>query len=151
MRFGGPLSVILRGMKCWIFLASLIVVVGCGLSEAEVREGAGDAAVSAKRFLEGASQSAKDAFNRAAEKGKELKTTAEEKLDDALLRGKVIAGFNLVKGLDASGITVDARDGTVTLTGTVPTELDRMKATGVAYGVTGSMDRVVSKLEVRKG
>lgn len=136
-------------MKVWIPVFALVFAAGCGMSDSDIRQKAGDAAVSTKHFLDGASDQAKEAFNAAAEKAKDAAQSAGKQLDDSMLRAKVLAGFKLVAGLDASNISVEAKSGVVTLTGTVPTELDKMKATGVAFGVTGSLDKVNAKLEVK--
>ena len=133
---------------CWGILA-VLAVTGCNMSDQELRERTGDAAVGVKRAAETASGRAKEAYDAAAEKGREAMKDAGEQLSDAALRTKVLAGFNLVAELDASNIRVEARGGKVFLSGTVPTELDKMKAEGVAYGVTGSTAKFESTIEVK--
>lgn len=141
------------------------------MSDEEVRQKSGDAAVAAKRAAEQAgdklkegaaivgekakegaaamSEMGKRAYDDAAAKGRQAMDEAGGALSDAALKAKMAAGFKLVAGLDASGVTVDARQGKVYLSGTVPTLMDKMKAEGVAYGVTGDTTKFESKIEVK--
>ncbi len=129
-----------------------LAIFGCNMTDDEVRQKAGDIAVGTKKAVESASESLKNAYDEGVEMGKQVALSAQEKVgtavDDAVLLGKIKAGFNLVKGLDARNITIKVDKGTVILAGTVPTELDKMKAEGVAYGVTGDLSKVKSELEV---
>ncbi len=125
-------------------------MAGCGMSDSEVRQRAGDVAVGSKHLLEGASEKGKEAFQAASDKAKDLVKGASEKMDDAMLKAKVLAGFKLMDGLDTSKVTVEAQNGKVILNGTVPTETDRLKVIGVAYGITGNWDRVESHVTVAK-
>lgn len=119
------------------------------MSDEEVRQRTGDAAVSVKHAAEEASATMKGAYDDAAAKGKEAMADAQGELGDAALRAKVLAGFNLVAGLKAEQIEVEAKEGKLYLTGTVPTPMDKMKAEGVAYGVTGDASKFESKIEVK--
>lgn len=120
------------------------------MSDADVKEAAGNAAVSAKHAAENASDAMKKAYEDAAAKGKEAAAEAGSKLSDAALRAKVLAGFNLVAGLEAKGVQVEVKEGKVYLGGAVPTALDKMKAEGVAYGVTGDASKYESTIEVKE-
>ncbi len=119
------------------------------MSDKELREKAGDVAVSGKKMAENATESMKGAFDSAVSKGKELAASASETLSDAALKGKIIAGFNLVNGTNHENVIVEVKDGIVYLTGTVPTQLDKMKVEGVSLGVTGSADKVKSTVSVK--
>jgi osmotically-inducible protein OsmY len=130
------------------FAMLLLFGAGCGMSDQEVRERTGDAAVAVKRAADGAGVKAKEAYDAAAIKGREAMQDAGAKLSDAALRAKVLAGFGLVAGLDAGNVEVEVRQGKVFLSGTVPTQLDKMKAEGVAYGVTGSTSSYESTIAV---
>ena len=136
----------------WIGLAALFIIgaSGCGMSDQELKDKAGDAAVSGKKMAEQAADSMKGAYDSAAEKGRELAASASETFNDVTLKGKIIAGFKLVKDTNADNVTVDVKDGIVTLTGTVPTELDKMKVEGICFGVTGSIEKVKSSVTVKK-
>jgi hyperosmotically inducible protein len=125
-------------MKCWVFALGLALTVGCKMSEDEVREKAGDAAVAGKRALDTAGEASKQAYDQAVEKTKELAAKAGEVIDDTTLRGKVLAGFRLIKDLDTSNVQVEVKDGFVTATGTVKTERERMMVEGVLYGIAGT-------------
>jgi osmotically-inducible protein OsmY len=135
--------------KTIIFLAAGLALFGCGMSDQELHDRTGDAAVAAKRAAEGAGDTMKSAYDSAAAKGKEALGQAGEKLSDVALRAKVLAGFKLVAGLEADQIEVEVRDQVVYLKGAVPTELDKMKAEGVAFGVTGDRSKFVSELQVK--
>lgn len=120
------------------------------MSDAEVHQKSGDAAVALKRAAEGVGTAAKSAFDDAAKKSREAMKEAEKDLSDAALEAKVHAGFKLIAGLDASDVTVEAKDGKVILKGTVPTQMDKMKVEGVAFGVTGDSKRYISEVTVKK-
>lgn len=137
--------------KAIAILAVALGCVGCGMSDEDVRQKTGDAAVSAKHAAESAGDKLKMAYDEAAAKGKEAMKDAGAKLSDVALRGKVEAGFALVAGLDARDVEVEVRAGKVYLSGTVPTQLDKMKAEGVAYGVTGDTAKFESTITVRDG
>ena len=125
-----------------------VLAAGCGKSDSEVKEAAGNAAVNVKHAAENTGAKIKEAYDQAAIKGKELAGEASKTWSDGVLKTKVITGFKVVKDLDSSHISVDAKDGVVYLSGTVPTELDKAKAEGVAYGVTGDQTKVQSTLTV---
>lgn len=150
-----PLTPLTRNQSLMIKVVGFAVVIllaaGCGMSDQEVRDRTGDAAVAVKRAAEGAGAKAKEAYDSAAVKGREAMKDAGAKLSDATLKAKVIAGFGLVAGLDASKVDVDVRGGKVFLSGAVPTQLDKMKAEGVAYGVTGSTSLYESTITVQSG
>lgn len=135
-------------------LVSFFVVVsflaGCGMPDQEVRDKAGDAAIAVKRAAENAGDAAKKAYDDAAAKGQVAMKDAGAKLSDAALKGKVLAGFELVNGLNAKEIEVSVSGGVVSLSGTVGSDMDKLKAEGVAYGVTGDRSKVVSKIVVLK-
>lgn len=120
------------------------------MSDDELRQRTGDAVVSVKRAAEDASAKMKGAYDDAAAKGKEAMKDAQGKLSDTTLQAKVLAGFKLVAGLNAENIEVEVAEGKVYLSGTVPTALDKMKAEGVAYGVTGETSKFESKIEVKE-
>ncbi len=124
-------------MRYLVLSLGLLVAFGCAASEDEVRQKAGDAAVAGKRAVDTASQAAKNAYDDAAAKSKELAAKAGEAVDDATMKGKVVAGFKLVKDLDSENVEVEVKDGVVTATGTVKTEKERMMVEGVLHGVTG--------------
>ena len=130
-------------------LALTTAALGCGMSDQELKDRTGNAAVSVKHAAEGASGKMKEAYDSAAAKGKEAMDTAGAKLSDAALKGKVLAGFKLVAGLEAKDIEVEAREGKVYLSGSVPTQLDKMKAEGVAFGVTGDKSKYESTISVK--
>ncbi len=120
------------------------------MSDAEVHKKSGDAAVAIKRVADGVGSAAKSAYDDAAKKSREAMKEAEKDLSDAALKAKVQAGFKLIAGLDASNVSVEAKEGKVFLKGTVPTQLDKMKVEGVAYGVTGDSKNYVSEVTVKK-
>ena len=91
----------------------------------------------------------KEAYDAASVKGKEMAAKAGETLSDESLKLKILAGFKLITGLDASNVSLDVDKGTVSLTGTVPTDLDKMKVEGVAFGVTGDSSKVRSTVSVK--
>lgn len=133
----------------FLVLSVLVALAGCGMSDRELHDRTGDAAVAVKKAAEGAGDKMKSAYDEAAAKGKVALGTAGEKLSDVALKAKVHAGFKLVAGLEADQIEVEVRDQVVYLKGTVPTELDKMKAEGVAFGVTGDRAKFVSELQVK--
>jgi len=138
-------------MLRWVpFLMVASFLAGCGMPDQEVRDKAGDAAIAVKRVAESAGDAAKKAYDEAAAKGQVAVKDAGAKLSDAALKGKVLAGFELVSGLNAKEVEVNVNDGVVSLSGTVLTDLDKMKVEGVAYGVTGDRSKVVSKVVVLK-
>lgn len=133
-----------------LLLSSVFILISaCNVSEEELREKAGDAAVSAKRALDTAGDSAKKAFDSAAEQTKQLAAKTGETLSDTVLREKILAGFRLVAGLQHEGIEVIVEKGHVTLRGSVPTPIDKMKALGVAFGVVGTMEHISDEIEVK--
>jgi osmotically-inducible protein OsmY len=91
----------------------------------------------------------KKGYDTAAEKGKEVAMKAGEKWDEAIIKGKMTAAFKLIAGLDASGVVVEVKGEKVYLSGTVPTELDKMKVEGAAFGVTGSLEKFESTVTVK--
>ena len=127
----------------------LLSAAGCGLSDNEVKEATGNAAVKVKRGAENTADQLRNTYNAAHAEGRKLAKSAGEKFSDGVLKAKVLAGFKLIKGLDAKNVTVTTRDGVVFLAGSVPTQLDRMKAEGLAYGVTGDGRKVQSTLTVK--
>ena len=140
-------------MNMTIRLALAIAVttaaLGCGMSDQDLHDRTGRAAVSVKQAAEGASNQMKAAYDSAAMKGKQAMDTAGAQLSDAALRAKVLAGFKLVADLESEGIEVRARDGRIFLSGIVPTQLDKMKAEGVAFGVTGDRSKYESTIAVK--
>lgn len=130
-------------------IAVTTAALGCGMSDQDLHDRTGRAAVSVKQAAEGASNQMKAAYDSAAMKGKEAMDTAGAKLSDAALRGKVLAGFKLVAGLEAKDIEVEAKEGKIYLSGSVPTQLDKMKAEGVAFGVTGARSKYESTIVVK--
>lgn len=134
----------------YVGLILVVFLVGCGLSETELREKTGDAAVSIKRGAESAGDRMQTAYDDAAAKGRDMMKNAEKDLSEAALRAKIQAGFKLVAGLNSENIKIDIEQGKVKLSGTVPTQLDKMKAEGVAYGVTGSPAGFTSAITVKE-
>jgi len=132
-----------------LLIASLFAA-GCSMSDDELRKRTGDAAVSVKHAAEGASAKMKGAYDDAAAKGREAMADAKGQLSDAALKAKVLAGFKLVAGLKAEGVEVEAKEGKLYLSGTVPTPMDKMKAEGVAYGVTGDAAKFESSITVKE-
>ena len=126
-----------------------LALIGCGMSDAELRKRTGDAAVSAKHLAENAGEKLRGAYDDAAAKGKDMLKGAEGTLSDATLKAKIIGGFKLVAGLNADNIQVDVANGKVKLSGTVTTQLDKMKAEGVAYGITGDQSKYESTITVK--
>ncbi len=136
--------------KTVALVLAALALAGCKMTDDEIRQKTGDAAVAIKHAADKAGESMKGAYDEAAAKGKEAMGEAGEKLSDVALKGKVLAGFNLVAGLEAKDIEVEVKDKKVYLKGTVPTQMDKMKAEGVAYGVTGDTSKFVSTIEVRQ-
>lgn len=136
--------------KLALVLVSAVLIAGCGMSDDEVRQRTGDAAVAVKHAADKAGESMKSAYEDAAAKGREAMGQAGEQLSDVALKAKVMAGFKLVAGLDARDVKVEVVDHKVVLSGTVPTPMDKMKAEGVAYGVTGDATKYSSTIEVRE-
>jgi osmotically-inducible protein OsmY len=129
-------------------LAIWLAVTGCKMSDQDVKEAAGNAAVKAKHAAQFTQEQIRNGYNSALEQGRKLAKELGEKADDALIRTKILAGFKLISGLDASNVTVEVKNKVVTLEGTVPTLLDQMKVEGIAYGVTGDAKRVRSLIRV---
>lgn len=127
----------------------VLLAAGCKMSDNEVKEAAGNAAVNVKRATENAGEKLKQAYNDASIKGKEAMKDAGATLSDAALKVKVLAAFKLVKGLNTDKVKVDVAGGVVTLSGTVPTPMDKAKAEGAAYGVTGDAAKVKSTLQIQ--
>lgn len=125
-------------MRHLLLAFGIVLAVGCQMSEDEVRQKAGDAAVAGKRALDTAGEATKKAYDQAVETTKHLAAKAGEVIDDATLKAKVLAGFRLVKDLETSDVQIEAKDGIVTATGTVKTERERMMVEGVLYGVAGA-------------
>lgn len=73
-----------------------------------------------------------------------------QKAADSVTTGKVKAALALSKRLSAYDINVDTRDGQVTLTGQVPSEIDRELAANVAKDTTG-VAQVSNQLQVQPG
>lgn len=138
-----------QGLLC-LFVGAMLTAFGCGMSDDELRKRTGDAAVSVKQAAENASEKMKGAYDDAAAKGKEAMKDAQGTLSDTALKAKVHAGFGLVAGLKAENVEVEVREGKVYLSGRVPTALDKMKAEGVAYGVTGDRAKFESTIEVKE-
>lgn len=67
---------------------------------------------------------------------------------DVRVRNAVVQQLDWDPEVDASGVGVAAKDGVVTLTGTVPTYFDKLAAERVANGVRG-VRGVANDLEVR--
>ncbi|MCW5947851.1 MAG: BON domain-containing protein [Fimbriimonadales bacterium] len=124
-------------MKHSVVVLCLAFAVGCGMSEDEVRQKAGDTAVAGKRAVDTAAAAMKNAYDHAAEVGKEYAVKAGEAIDDATLKGKVVAAMKLIDGLDSSAVSIEVKDGMAIASGTVKTEKERMMVEGVLYGVTG--------------
>lgn len=129
---------------------ALVLLAGCGMSDNEVKESVGTAAVKVKKGVDYTQEQMRNTYNSAYSQGRALAKTAGEKLSDAVLKAKVLTGFKLLKDLDASNVTVASKNGVVFLSGTVPTQLDRMKVEGIAYGVTGDSKKVQSTLNVKQ-
>lgn len=121
------------------------------MSDQEVHDRTGDAAVKIKRTAEDAGSAAKDAYDNAAAKGKAVVKDAKEELGDAALKAKIIAGFKLVDQLHAEDVQVEVKDGKAFLSGSVPTVKDKMKVEGVALAVMGSSAKFESKVFVTSG
>ena len=136
-------------MRTAVFLLLTVAAAGCGMSDQDIRQKTGDAAVAVKHAAESASDKLKGAYDDAAAKGKIAIKDAGERLGDEALKAKIIAGFGLVAGLDAKNVNIDVKQGKVYLSGTVPTQLDKSKAEGVAYGVTGDTSKYESTIEVK--
>jgi hyperosmotically inducible protein len=136
----------MRRLLIPVFVGSLI---GCSMSDQEVKEAAGNAAVGAKRAAEAAAENTKAAYEAASAKGREVASSASKTMNDALLKAKVLAAFKLIEGLHAEDVVVETSGGVVTLKGTVPTPLDKAKVEGVAYGVTGDLARVRSSVAIK--
>jgi osmotically-inducible protein OsmY len=71
-------------------------------------------------------------------------------VSDARITGQVKAAFALSKRLSAYEIAVDTRDGVVTLSGQVPSEIDREMAGSVAKDTTG-VTQVNNQLRAEPG
>lgn len=123
-------------------------VVGCNLSEEQVREKAGDVAVSAKRVADTAQDSLSQAYDSAVEKGRTLTKQAGEVWDDGVLRAKIFTGFKLVKDLNTENVQVEVKNGVVYLKGSVPTSKDKMIVEGIVYGITGDLSKLKSSVVV---
>ena len=119
------------------------------MSDNEVKESVGNAAVKVKKGAEYSQEQMRNTYNSAFEQGRKLSKEAGEKLSDGVLKAKVLAGFKLVNGLDSSNVLVVTKNGMIFLSGFVPTQLDRMKAEGVAYGVAGDAKKVQSTLTIK--
>lgn len=63
--------------------------------------------------------------------------TVPGKVDDAWITTKVKSEFATTSELPASKISVDTRDGTVRLTGTVASNMEKNRAVQVAHSVKG--------------
>jgi osmotically-inducible protein OsmY len=125
-----------------------LCVLGCGLSEEQVREKAGDVAVSAKKAADVAQDSLSQAYDSAVAKGQTLAKQAGEIWDDNVLRAKVLTGFKLVKDLRTDDVTVEVKNGLVYLSGSVPTAKDKMIVEGIVYGITGDLSKLKSSVVV---
>jgi hyperosmotically inducible protein len=115
--------------QLWSYAAAVVCAVGASLAHAQDSASAAPAAAPAAQTSSvGASRKAIRAANR--------------KLAYAVRKG-----IEHVKGLDATRIAIVARDGKVTLTGTVPQEAQigmAVERTKAVAGVTS----VISRLEV---
>jgi len=83
----------------------------------------------------------------AVTKVKAVAWTGEQAVTDRWIAAKVKTHF--VGPTLLPGVTVEARDHVVTLTGTVPSSADRERAAGLARNTDGVV-RVVNHLEVRE-
>src|SRR5262245_38774481 len=72
------------------------------------------------------------------------------KLSHTKITGQVKAAFALSKRISAYEIAVDTKDGVVTLTGQVPSEIDRELAASVAQDTTG-VKQVNNQIRVEPG
>jgi hyperosmotically inducible protein len=72
------------------------------------------------------------------------------RVSDATITGQVKAAFALSKRISAYDISVDTRDGVVTLTGQAPSEIDRELAGDVAKDTTG-VKQVDNQIKVEPG
>ena len=88
----------------------------------------------------------------AREAARETKGAAKaggRRVTDGWIKSKIYADFLTENALEDSDINVDVRGGNVTLTGTVPTETGRARATAVAKATDG-VKNVKDSLKVAK-
>lgn len=134
----------------FVWLLLLTLVLGCGMSEAERERAANRAAVEAEEQAESLREQFRSVYDKAYDEGRRLAGELGEKATDEATRAKLLAAYALMEDLDTSRMKVSVEGGVVHLDGTVPTEPQRMKAEGLAYGVTGDGKRVRSTLTVPK-
>ncbi|UGB38942.1 BON domain-containing protein [Frateuria soli] len=77
--------------------------------------------------------------------------TVPGKVDDAWITTKVKSEFATTSELPASKISVDTRDGTVRLTGTVASNMEKNRAVQVAHSVKGVKSVDATGLTVAAG
>ena len=70
-------------------------------------------------------------------------------LGSATLAGKVNTGLSLRKGVDMSGMHIEAQDGVVTLSGHVRNAEERKRVVDTVNGIRG-VDKVVNKINLAK-
>ena len=131
----------------WLLVA-LVFAVGCGPSEEQKQRIADEAVAKAQEKAKQLSERMRGTYDEAYAKGREIAVDVGEKASDAVLKGKVLAAFKLMKPLDSSKVKVRVEKGVIYLDGNVKTEQERMMAEGLAYGVTGDGRRVRSTLTV---
>ncbi|WP_449593293.1 BON domain-containing protein [Polaromonas sp.] len=90
----------------------------------------------------------KDATKSMESSAKEAAAKAAEKMDDLTITTAVSAGLAKDPDLSALKIDVDTNDGTVTLTGSAPTQAARERASSIAKTVSG-VQKVDNKLIVK--
>lgn len=90
----------------------------------------------------------KDATKNMESSAKEAASKAGEKMDDLSITTAVSAGLTKDPDLSALKIDVDTKDGTVTLTGSAPTQAARERASSIANTVSG-VHKVDNKLIIK--
>jgi osmotically-inducible protein OsmY len=131
--------------------AVLLALTACGKQEDKTVGQSIDASIAkteeaAKKAEETMAQAAKDA--QAA--GNQASTTLGEKVDDLAITASVTGGFAKDPDLSAIKISVDTKDGVVTLSGPAPTAAAKDKATDIAKQVKG-VTSVNNQLMVKAG
>lgn len=146
--------------KRLVLLASTVWVVGlagCNRNDdrtvgQEIDSAIGRSAQAGRDVREGGREAADDsrtAVMGAASGTREATTSLGQKIDDVGITGKVKTGLAADKGIAASKVDVDTRDGIVTLTGTVASEEARRRAAEIASHVK-DVRRVNNQLAVTK-